>query len=203
MTLPLALLLTGHLSEMTDLWRRAAENHQPLKIVVGLVAALIYLVIWTWKRLVDSLFLGLTGRKWIIQGSIVTSIFGFVALVAIGSMIYKTPEVRAVVLPLIPWILALWVLCRVWLAAWAVRRLLDQNLISRQTLMHWLLAIVILGATLFGTFAWVVPRMGALALSGFRGRAGFADDAPGGDAAAVGVESTSLTRRAELRKQPG
>jgi hypothetical protein len=156
--LPLALLLTGHLSEMADLWQRAAENHQPLKIVAGLMTAVIYLVIWTWKRLVDSLFLGLTGRKWIIQGCIFTSIFGFVALVALGSMIYKNPGAREAVLPLVPWILGLWVLCRLLIASWAVRRMLQQNLIRTRTLMNCLLAIVFVGLAMFGTFAWVLPR---------------------------------------------
>ncbi len=157
-TLPLALLLTGHLNEMTDLWQRAAENHQPLKMVVGLMAALIYLVIWTWKRLVDSLFLGLTGRKWIIQGVIFTSLMGFPVLIGIGSMIYKDREARDAVLSLIPWLLGLWVLCRLLIASWAVRRMLQQNLISTRTLSQWLLAIAFVGLALFGSLAWAVPR---------------------------------------------
>ena len=155
---PLALVLTGNMEEMTASWQNLLGEQHPLKSAAALVASGIFLFAWTWKRMADSLLLGLTGRKWVIQGTLFVTIFGFCALMAIGGMSYKNPETREVVLPFIPWLLGLWVVCRLLVTGWAVRRLLHQNLVEPRTLRRWLLAWLLLASTLIGTFAWVVPR---------------------------------------------
>ncbi len=70
------------------------------------------LVVWTWKRMVDSLFLGLTGRKWVIQGSIYFGMLTIAGVVAIASWIRKDPNIYENTLQAAPWILGIFVCCR-------------------------------------------------------------------------------------------
>jgi hypothetical protein len=156
-SLLLAVTLTGNLEEMSDLWRKWLGEQHPLKVAAGALAAAAFLILWTWKRLVDSVLLGLSGRKWIIQGSIFGGTTALVVLGYIAGWIYRNPESHAAVLIALPWLLGACVLCRLLAAAWALRRILCKNLMEIRTLQLWLFTWLMVGLTLFGTFAWIVP----------------------------------------------
>ncbi len=154
---PLAVVLTGHQQEVVGWWRQAQHHLHPFKIAAGIMAAATLLFVCTWKRLVDSLFLGLTGRKWVIQGAIFAGMAGFFLLCFVGGWIYKHPETHERLLALLPWLIGLLILFRLLVAGLALRQGLRQGLFEPRTALRWLTAWVLLGSALFGLLAYVVP----------------------------------------------
>jgi hypothetical protein len=153
----LALLLTGNLEAVMGWWRLAEQEIPPLKIVAGLLAAAILLVGCTWKRLVDSLFLGLTGRKWIIQGALSVGMVTFIGLVLVATWVSKQPEILGHVLALVPWLLGLLIACRLSVAGLALRAGLRRRVLAPRTAVRWVTAWVCVAAALFGLLAYAVP----------------------------------------------
>jgi hypothetical protein len=154
---PLTVVLTGNGAEVTGWWQQAIQHYAPLKIVAGMTAAAILLIVWTWKHIVDSLFLGLTGRKWVIQGTLIVGMAGFFFLCLLGVWVYRHPETRETVFTLLPWVLGLSVLCRLSAAGWALRYGVTQGLFPAQTALRWMTAWLLLASLLIGTLAWSVP----------------------------------------------
>src|SRR5260370_26900132 len=100
---PMAVVLTGNLNEVTGWWRQALDEHHPVKVVAVILAAVILLGVGTWKHHVDSLFLGLTGRKWVITATIIAGSAGFFVLWFLARWIYTHPETHETFLALLPW----------------------------------------------------------------------------------------------------
>jgi hypothetical protein len=128
--------------------------------VAGLAVVTILLVVWTWKRHVDGIFAGLAGvgnREWIVACIIMAGFFGSVVLIYLAAWIYKTPTTHARMLAVLPWLLGLFILGRLLLAAWAVRHGLRQGLLQPRTAARWLASWLLLASMLFGVLAWVVP----------------------------------------------
>jgi hypothetical protein len=153
----LAVLLSDRLDEVAGWWQQAVHEYHPVKVVAGMLASAVLLVVWTWKRMVDSLFLGLTGRKWVIQGTIFVSMTGFCLLCGLAGWIYRHPETHETFRSALPWLLGLWLLCKLLASAWALRRGLRQGLLAPRLVKSWLLAWLLLAAALIGVLAWVVP----------------------------------------------
>jgi hypothetical protein len=151
------VVLTGNLDEVAGWWRQAADQHGFVKVVAAIAAAAILLFVWTWKRIVDSLLLGLTGRKWVIQGAMFGFIAGLCMLAFFGGWIYRNPQTHETFFLLLPWALGLLVLSRLTAAAWALRRALRHGLLTAQTVFGWVAVWLLLVLTLFGLLAWIVP----------------------------------------------
>jgi hypothetical protein len=154
---PVAVILTGKQEEVGGWWRQAQHQVHPVKIAAGMVAATTLLFACTWKQLVDSLFLGLTGRKWVIQGAIFAGMAGFFILCFVGGWIYKHPETHERFRVLLPWLLGLLILCRLLVAGLALRQGLRQGLFEPRPALRCLTAWVLLGSALFGLLAYVLP----------------------------------------------
>jgi hypothetical protein len=155
LAVPLGVALTRNLEEVAKWWRHGLE-HDPAKFAAGIVTAVILLVVWTWKRKVDSLYLGLTGRKWIGISLALAFIPGSLALWVIAGWIYKRPEHHETTLAVLPWLLGLLILCRLLAAAWALRQVLRQGLLAPRTVARLLATWLLLGSVLFGVLAWSV-----------------------------------------------
>jgi hypothetical protein len=154
---PLALILTGNLETAVGWWRQALQETSALKITAGLLAATLVLVGCTWKRLVDSLFLGLMGRKWIIQCAMFAGMTVFVGLSLVGIWVSKDPEIRGHFLALLPWLLGLVIACRLGVAGLALRVGLRRQVLEPRTAVRWLTVWVCVAATLFGLLVYAVP----------------------------------------------
>lgn len=157
LALPLAVVLTGNLDEVAGWWRQALHAHHPVKIAAGVVAAVTLLVVGTWGRLVNGLFLSLTGRIWLITCGLFAGVAAFAALWILGAWLYRDPEARGSLRTVWPWLLGLLILCRLLAAGWALRRGLHAGLLDLRTIRRWLTAWLLFGAALFGLLAWVVP----------------------------------------------
>jgi hypothetical protein len=154
---PLAVLLTGRQEEVVGWWRQALHHLHPFQIAAGIMAAATLLFVGSWKRLVDSLFLGLTGRKWVIVGAIYAGTAGFGILCFVVGWIYKHPELHEPLLALLPWLLGLLIACRLSVAGLALRAGLRRRVLAPGTAVRWVIAWVCIALTLFGLLAYAVP----------------------------------------------
>ncbi len=154
---PAALVLFGSVEEAPDWWRQALRQFSPIKFVAGIAACSALLLIWTWKRQADSLLLGLTGRKWLIQGTLFLWMTGFFALLGLGVWIYHHPESHKICLAVLPWFLGVMVMCRLFAAGWALRQSLRKRLMAPRLAKRWMMTWLLLALALFSMLAWSVP----------------------------------------------
>jgi hypothetical protein len=154
---PLAVTLTGHFDEAEEWWRQLMRARSPAEIAAGIVAVTAWLLVWTWKRKVDSLYLRLPGRGWVTNSIAGVCLPGWLGLWFLAAWIYRHPEIHDIVFRVLPPLLGVVVLGRLVLAAWALRQSLRQGLLQPQTVARWAAGWVLLASILFGLFAWTVP----------------------------------------------
>jgi hypothetical protein len=87
---------TGNLDTATAWWQQAVQERHPGQVVAGIAAAFLVLFTWTWKRKVDGLYIGLTGREWLVATLFLAVLFGavgewlFALWVLLHPELYKT-----------------------------------------------------------------------------------------------------------------
>jgi hypothetical protein len=152
---PLALELSGTSAVLLERWRRLTEVVGTPRAVVALLLILSGCIAATWKQLVQSLHIGLTGREYLIKGA------GFVALVflffvgPIAEWIVDSGRLGQLwsALPLIFAVLAGF---KMVIAAWITVRLYHTRLLSDRTLVTgaacWCVAVL----ALYGVLVWLL-----------------------------------------------
>lgn len=153
---PLALGLSGTWPAAMVRVNRAVE-------VVGLSHATVFallllsgLVATTWKQLVQSMCIGLTGRAWIIRSSVILALIFIVILGPVAQYVDEHKTAQAWIWIRSPWILAVLGVLKVLTAAWVAARLFEGRLLSDRALIGaaavWAVAVL----TLYALLAWLV-----------------------------------------------
>ena len=152
--IPLGLALSGTSAMVVERVRHATEIIGTPRAIVFALLLLALLMASTWKKLVQSLYIGLTGREWIIKTN------GFVALlflVIIGPIlqwIHDDRDVQAVLWDEWVWIPIVLVCLKMSVAVWIAARLYRSRLLSDRTLVTgaacWLAAVL----ALYGLLVW-------------------------------------------------
>jgi hypothetical protein len=126
----------------------------PRAIVVALLVC-SGLIASTWKRLVQGLYIGLTGREWLIKGNVFLTLS---LLCAAGPVIYWIGN-RAVLAWLwdwIVWIFVVLVCLKMSAVAWIATCLYDRRLLTDRALLlgaaWWSFAVF----ALYGLLVWLV-----------------------------------------------
>lgn len=157
---PVTLAVSGGWLAVADAGRRLADAYGTPRVTVLGLLALVALVILTWKQLVQGLFLGLSGRPWLVKANV------FFTLTVLAVMVPLVPWVldhqRVVVAKVwnaLPWLLVLLVAAKLIAAAWVAARLHRHRLLSGRQLVlgafAWDLAVL----TLFWVLAWLLPSV--------------------------------------------
>lgn len=152
--IPIALWLSDTAPTVIERARRFSDAVGPPRAIVVTLLVLTGLIVWTWKRLVQSLFIGLTGREWLIKGNVFVTL---ALLCAAGPVIYWVGN-RAVLAWLWDWlvrVLAVLVVFKMAAAVWIGTRLSEQRLVSDGTLVAgaacWCGAVL----ALWGVLVWL------------------------------------------------
>ncbi len=153
---PVALAVSDTASIATEWVRDVVERAGALRAVVLALLISAALLTSTWKQLVQSLYVGLSGREWAVKTSVFLSL---AALVAVGPFLIWIIEEHIVIIRLLhalPWILAVLAGLKLCAAAWVAVRLYDSRLVSDRTLVAgaacWLVAVLALHSLL----VWLV-----------------------------------------------
>ena len=152
--IPLGLMLSGTWEIVTDRARHAIEIVGTPRAIVFVLLTFAMLMASTWKKLVQSLYIGLTGRDWIIKTN---GLLALSLLVIIGPVLEWISETRQAIVTLWelwPWILVVLVCCKMSIAVWIAVRLYRSRLLSDRTLVAgaacWLIAVLVL----YGVIVW-------------------------------------------------
>jgi hypothetical protein len=169
--IPLALTLSGTWHLVSERARQGIEVVGTLRAIAVVLLVFAGLFASTWKQLVQSLCIGLTGQEWIIKGSMFLALVFLVALGLIADWIISDKTAQAAFFDALPWIPVALACIKMSAAAWIAIRLYDSRLFTDRRLVIgaacWLAAVI----ALYGLLVWFVstplmPRyfLGAVAI---------------------------------------
>lgn len=159
MAIPIGVRLSGTAPMVMD-WIRGTHEFfgTPRAIVFALLVASA-LVLGTWKQLVQSLCIGMTGREWVIKGS------AFLALVVISFFLpfaHWVISSRSAVAWLfwsLPVITGVLVLLKVGAASWVAIRLHRRGSLSERAMLTGAASWCAMAFALFGVLVWLLPTI--------------------------------------------
>jgi hypothetical protein len=150
-----ALLVSGEIAVVSERLHALAEVAGTGRTAVLLLLVLAALVTSTWKNLVQSLCIGLTGRPWLIKSSVLVAILLATMAFPLLWAIAHYDALQSWVWDCMPWILAALVWLKVSAGAWVAIRLYDRKLLPAHTIVAgavgWLAAV----AAVYGILAWL------------------------------------------------
>jgi hypothetical protein len=152
--LPLALEWSGTWSVVTERVRRMNDAIGTPHAATVVLLILAGFIIATWKQLVQSLHIGLTGRAWIVKGSVLLTLTLLILLGPIVEWIIDSPSVQRALWNALPLILAGLVGIKMSAAAWIATRLDRGRLLGDRALVLgaacWCAAVL----ALYGVLVW-------------------------------------------------
>lgn len=155
----LALGLSGASATLFDLFHRLAEAVGTSRAVAAAVLGLVALVVSTWKQLVQGLYIGLSGRAWLVKASVFATLALVSLLLPLVLWAIRRRDVIAALWSSLPWVLTVLACCKVSAAAWIAARLYDGGLVSRRAIvlgaLFWNFAVLALCALL----VWLLPTL--------------------------------------------
>jgi hypothetical protein len=154
--IPLALKLSGTWPMVIERARRFVEAMGTPRAIVVLLLVFTGLLASTWKQLVQSLYIGLSGREWVIKANAFLLLSILVAIGPVALWIHDSRRVVAALWDAFPWILAVLVAVKMSAGAWVATRLYRSRLLSDRALVSgaacWLVAVL----ALYGVLVWLV-----------------------------------------------
>src|SRR2546428_736960 len=152
--MPLALEWSGTWSVVTERARRMNDAIGTPRVATVVLLILAGFIVATWKHLVQSLHIGLTGREWIVKGSALLTLTLLILLGPIVEWIIDSPSVQRALWNALPLILAGLVALKMSAAAWIATRLDRSRLLGERALVLgaacWLVAVL----ALYGVLVW-------------------------------------------------
>lgn len=153
--IPLALILSGTWPVMLERARQTRDVFGPPRAIAIALIGCSALIAWTWKRLVQSLYIGLTGREWLIKGNVFLTL-SFLSLVGPLIWIGRHYGAFGAIWDALPWIFAVLVAVKMASAAWIATRLYRGRLVSDRALVAgaacWCIGVL----ALYGVLVWFV-----------------------------------------------
>ena len=150
--IPLALTLSGTWPAVIEPASRGIDAIGTPRAIV--IAMLLFsgLLASTWKQLVQGLYIGLTGRAWLIKANAALLLAILILIGPLADWIVANRFVLVTLWDALPWILAGLMCFKLSAAAWVAARLYHGRLVSDRTLVTgaavWLAAVVALRALL-------------------------------------------------------
>ncbi len=152
LAIPLALSLSGTWPAVIEPASRGIDAIGAPRATVIVLLLFTGLLASTWKQLVQGLYIGLTGRAWLIKANAALLLSILVVIGPLADWIVKNRELLALMCDALPWILAGLMCVKLSAAAWVATRLYHGRVVSDRTLVTgaavWLAAVEALRALL-------------------------------------------------------
>ncbi len=154
--IPLALHLSDTGSMVIERVRRVSEAVGTPRAVVTLLLIGSGLIATTWKQLVQTLYIGMTGRAWMVKGSVFLTLAFLFLLGLVAEWIIDNGSVQGALWDALPMILAILVGVKMSAAAWIVTRLYRSRLLSERTLVTGAVCWSVVVLAIYGLLVWLV-----------------------------------------------
>jgi len=153
---PLALRLSGTSSVVVDGACQLIEiAGTPRAVGFGLLG-LSALVLSTWKQLVQSLYIGMSGRGWLVKASVFVTLSFLTLIVILSPWAIRNEAPFAALWRSLPWILAVLVCFKLSTAGWIATRLHDSRLLSDRMLVTGAACWLVVVLALYGLLVWLL-----------------------------------------------
>jgi hypothetical protein len=157
--IPLALRLSGTSLLVIEWTVKVIEAVGTPRAIAIVLLGISALVASTWKQLVQSLFIGMSGRAWLVKGSVFLALSLLTIFVILAQWVIGNRQAIAALWKALPWILAVLVCFKIAAATWIVIRLHDSHLLSDRTLLIGALCWDVAVLSLYGLLVWLVPTL--------------------------------------------
>jgi hypothetical protein len=152
---PIALEWSGEMPLVVERSRRFAQTVGTPRAVVFLLVVVAAFIASTWKQLVQTLYIGLTGRAWLIKGSIFATLTLLFLIGPTAEWIIDTGRLGRLWSTL-PLIFTLLVCVKMSAGVWIATRLYRNRLLSDRVLVTgaacWCVAVF----ALYGVLVWLL-----------------------------------------------
>ena len=152
---PLALEWSGEMPLVLERARRFAAAVGTPRAVVFLLLVLGGFIASTWKQLVQTLYIGLTGRAWLIKGSIFVTLTFLILVGPTAEWVIETGRLGRLWNAL-PLIFTLLVCVKMSAAFWVATRLHRSRLVSDRALVMGAACWCALVFALYGVLVWML-----------------------------------------------
>lgn len=156
-TVPLTLVITGKHEELATWWRLGMQRYHALELAVMVLLTLLVLVLLTWKGLIGNMLIGLTGREWLIKGSIFGGLVLFFGLCLLACWIIVHPESHEPIWTSLPWLMGMAAGVKLLAGGLVMRALYRRGLVAARTLKELLAIWLAVAAGFFVPLCWLVP----------------------------------------------
>jgi hypothetical protein len=156
---PLALRLSGTAPIVADRVRQLIEAVGKPRAVAMVLLGFSAFLASTWKQLVQGLYIGMSGRQWVVKASVFLTLSLLAVIVPLAHWIITSRAVIGVLWNGFPWIAAVLVCFKMSASAWIAMRLHDSRLLGDRALVIaaacWTVAVF----ALYGLLEWIVPGL--------------------------------------------
>jgi hypothetical protein len=157
--IPLALRLSGTSPLVIEWGHRLIEAVGRPRAVAIVLLGFSALLASTWKQLVQGLYIGLSGREWVVKASMFIALSFLAIIVPLAHWISTNRHAIAVLWNALPWIAAGLVCFKISAAAWIATRLHDSRLLSDRMLVIGAACWDVAVFALYVLLVWLVPTM--------------------------------------------
>ncbi len=154
--IPLALALSGTWPVVSEWARQGRELVGTPRAVVVTLLGITGIMASTWKQLVQSFYVGLTGRDWVIRLSKSLVLSCLILIGPAAQWVHDSRSAQAALWDAVPLMLAVLVFAKMAAAVWVATRLYQSRLVTDRTLVTgaagWALSVLALDLLL----GWLV-----------------------------------------------
>src|SRR5947208_15353543 len=127
------------------------------RAVAILLLAVAALLAATWKQLVQSLYVGMSGREWVVKASVFAVLTFLAVILPLAVWISRSKPAMAALWNNFALIAAVLVFFKLSAAVWIAMRLYDKRLLSDRTLVIGAVCWDVAVFALYGLLVWIVP----------------------------------------------
>jgi hypothetical protein len=154
---PLALRLSGAAPVVIERLHRLVEVMGMPRAIAILLLAAAALLASTWKQLVQSLYIGMSGRAWVVKGSVFVALAFLAVVPPLAVWISRSRYAMAVLWNNVALIAAVLVCLKLSAAVWIATRLHDRRLLSDHTIVVGAICWDVAVFALYGLLVWIAP----------------------------------------------
>jgi len=153
---PLALNWSGTLPIVSERVTRGIDTLGTPRAIVVVLLVFLGLLASTWKHLMQNMFIGLSGRAWLIKSSMFLSLAFLTVLGPLAQWIHDSGTAQAAIFDALPWIPVVLVAVKMPAAAWIATRLHNSRLLSDRTMLVGAACWVVVVLAIYAVLVWLI-----------------------------------------------
>lgn len=157
--IPVALWLSGTTPFVVDFAHGVIEIFKLPRATAIAVLLLLALLLSTWRQLVQSLFVGMTGREWVVKASVFVTLSVLAVGLPLAGWLLQSGRLIGFLWHGLPWIVGGLACLKLLAGGWVAVRLHRSGLVSDRTLLIGALCWDIAVLAVYGTLTWILPGL--------------------------------------------